>query len=200
MTVSRGIGRQHLQRLAKTQAETKLAAKQNSFSTKSEKMVETGKDGLPLISFASTMRWELWLQENHVASRGLWVKIAKKASKIQSVTYPEVLDGALCFGWIDGIRTRFDETWFLQRVTPRRAKSKWSQVNREKVKVLTKQGRMRPAGQAAVDAAKADGRWDQAYPPQSKLTAHAIQASLDASSEDCRFDRDSTKSKRLCDD
>lgn len=138
-------------------------------TTSVKQIIETGKDGLGIISFVSIKEWESWLQENHATSKGLWVKIAKKASRIQSITYPEVLDGALCFGWIDGLRIRFDDVWFLQRTTPRRTKSKWSRVNREKAEVLARMGRMRPAGQAAIDAAKADGRWDEAYLPQSRI-------------------------------
>jgi uncharacterized protein YdeI (YjbR/CyaY-like superfamily) len=91
------------------------------------------------------------------------VKIAKKGSGIPTVAYPEVLDTALCFGWIDGQRKALDDRYFLQRFTPRRARSRWSQINRDKVAALTKAGRMRPAGLAEVERAKADGRWDAAY-------------------------------------
>lgn len=121
------------------------------------------KDGWPLIAFASVAGFETWLEEHHGDETGLWLKIAKKASGIASITYAEAVDVALCFGWIDGQRNSFDGDYFLQRFTPRRARSIWSKVNTEKVTVLTASGRMRPGGQAQVDRAKADGRWDAAY-------------------------------------
>jgi uncharacterized protein YdeI (YjbR/CyaY-like superfamily) len=121
-------------------------------------------DDLPIIEFPTSAEWEAWLEGHHADSPGLWIKMAKKASGIPSVTHVEAIDVALCFGWIDGQRRSFDSEWFLQRFTPRRAKSRWSQVNREKVETLTKLGLMRPAGQLEVDRARADGRWDAAYP------------------------------------
>src|SRR5436190_2105749 len=102
----------------------------------------------PVLAFASDADWEAWLDEHHATSDGVWIKIAKKGSGIPSVAYPEVLDTALCFGWIDGQRKALDETYFLQRFTPRRARSKWSKINRDKVEALTKAGRMRPRGLA----------------------------------------------------
>jgi uncharacterized protein YdeI (YjbR/CyaY-like superfamily) len=116
-----------------------------------------------VLAFESDAHWEAWLQEHHATSDGVWVKIAKKGSGIPTVAYPEVLDTALCFGWIDGQRKALDDSYFLQRFTPRRARSRWSQINRDKVAALTKAGRMRPAGLAEVERAKADGRWDAAY-------------------------------------
>ncbi len=101
---------------------------------------------------------------------GVWLKIAKRSTSIATVTYAEALEVALQYGWIDGQKRGFDETWFLQRFTPRRPKSKWSQINRIKVTELIDQGLMKPAGLAAVEAAKADGRWDAAYPSQSSAT------------------------------
>jgi uncharacterized protein YdeI (YjbR/CyaY-like superfamily) len=100
----------------------------------------------------------------------LWLKIAKKGSGIETVTFPEALDVALCYGWIDGQRARFDERFFLQRFTPRKPRSKWSRVNREKVTKLIETGEMKPSGLREVDRAKADGRWDAAYEPQSTAT------------------------------
>jgi uncharacterized protein YdeI (YjbR/CyaY-like superfamily) len=128
--------------------------------------VET-REGLPVMTFASAVEWEGWLEANHGACDGLWVAIAKKASGIESVRYPEVLEVAICFGWIDGRRERLDEVRFLQRFGPRRARSRWSQINREKAERLTAESRMRPAGLAEVQRARADGRWEQAYEPQS---------------------------------
>ena len=118
-------------------------------------------DRLPTIFFASAAEWEEWLEANHAASPGVRLRIAKKNSGIQSVRYPEVLESALCFGWIDGQREALDENYFLQRFTPRQSRSRWSTINREKAKGLVAAGRMRPAGLAEVERAKADGRWEE---------------------------------------
>jgi uncharacterized protein YdeI (YjbR/CyaY-like superfamily) len=137
-------------------------------------------DGLPKLPFASASEWEAWLEENHAESPGVWIKMAKKNAGIDSVRYPEVLDSALCFGWIDGRREALDERFFLQRFQPRRPRSKWSQINREKVERLTAEGRMRPAGLAEVERAKADGRWDAAYESQKNTTVpDDLQRELD---------------------
>lgn len=117
---------------------------------------------LPTEHFADAAAWERWL-ERHTGSAGIWMKIAKKDSGIPSVTYAEALDVALCHGWIDGQKKGFDARFFLQRFTPRRARSTWSKINVAKIEALTAAGRMRPAGQREVDAARADGRWDAAY-------------------------------------
>jgi uncharacterized protein YdeI (YjbR/CyaY-like superfamily) len=136
----------------------------------SEGVFVTVKPELPILPFASREAWEAWLEEEHAASDGLWLKIAKKGSGIETVTFVEALDVALCYGWIDSQRAGFDGRYFLQRFTPRKPRSKWSQVNREKVARLTEAGRMRPAGLREVERAKADGRWDAAYEPQSTAT------------------------------
>lgn len=117
---------------------------------------------LPTEHFADAVAWERWL-ERHPQSSGVWLKIAKKDAGIPSVTYAEALDVALCHGWIDGQKKGFDAQFFLQRFTPRRARSTWSKINVAKIDVLTAAGRMRPAGLREVEAAKADGRWDAAY-------------------------------------
>jgi uncharacterized protein YdeI (YjbR/CyaY-like superfamily) len=141
-------------------------------------------DSLPTLSFASAAEWEEWLEEHHASSDGLWVKIAKKGSGIESVRYPEVLDSALCFGWIDGRREALDDRYFLQRFTPRRPRSKWSQINRDKIERLTAEGRMRAAGLAEVEKAKADGRWEAAYESQSQTTVPPdLQRELEARPE-----------------
>src|SRR3954447_10109240 len=127
-------------------------------------------DGLQQLAFASPAEWEEWLEENHSASEGVWVKIAKKASGIESVRYPEVLESALSFGWIDARREALDECHFLQRFTPRRPRSKWSRINRDTAERLIAEGRMRPAGVAEVERAKADGRWAAAYEGQKRMT------------------------------
>jgi uncharacterized protein YdeI (YjbR/CyaY-like superfamily) len=130
----------------------------------------TAKPELPIMPFASREAWEAWLEEEHATSDGLWLKIAKKGSGIETVTFAEALDAALCYGWIDSQRGGFDERFFLQRFTPRKPRREWSQVNREKVAKLMEAGRMRPAGLREVERAKADGRWDAAYEPQSAAT------------------------------
>ncbi len=128
------------------------------------------KDDLPIIQFRDDAAWERWLQDNHDASSGVWIKTAKKNAGITTVTHAAALNTAICFGWIDGQRHPYDETFFLQRFTPRKARSKWSQVNVKKAEELIAAERMRAAGQAQIDAAKADGRWEAAYEPQSRAT------------------------------
>ena len=120
-------------------------------------------DGLATVFFASPAEWEEWLEQNHESAAGVWIKMAKKASGIESVRHDEAVDVALCFGWIDGRREGLDDTHFLQRFTPRRRRSRWSRINRDKVERLTADGRMRPAGIAEVERARADGRWAAAY-------------------------------------
>jgi uncharacterized protein YdeI (YjbR/CyaY-like superfamily) len=140
-------------------------------------------DGLPTIPFASADAWERWLQEHH-ASDGVWIKMAKKASGIPSVSHPEALDVALCFGWIDSRRVTFDEHYFLQRFTPRRARSPWSRINREKAERLIAEGQMQPSGLAEVERAKADGRWDAAYAGQrTAVVPDDLQRELDSRPE-----------------
>lgn len=117
----------------------------------------------PILPFATAASWEQWLSESHARCDGVWIKMAKKASGIASITYDEALDVALCYGWIDGQRKAADDTYFLQKFTPRRPRSLWSQRNVGKVAALLAAGRMQPAGLAEVAAAKADGRWDAAY-------------------------------------
>jgi uncharacterized protein YdeI (YjbR/CyaY-like superfamily) len=141
-------------------------------------------DGLPVIPFVSAGDWEAWLEANHAASDGVWIKMAKKDSGIESVRYPEVLDSAICFGWIDGRREALDERHFLQRFTPRRPRSRWSRINREKAERLIAEGRMRPAGLAQVEVARADGRWDAAYEGQRTIAVpEDLQRELDARPE-----------------
>jgi uncharacterized protein YdeI (YjbR/CyaY-like superfamily) len=138
-------------------------------------------DGLPVISFATPAEWEAWLEQHHATSGGVWIKIAKKGSGIESVSHPEALDLALCFGWIDSRRESLDDRHFLQRFTPRRARSKWSKVNRVKVEQLIAAGAMRPAGHAEIERAKGDGRWDAAYDAQSSAAIpDDLQRELDA--------------------
>ena len=117
----------------------------------------------PVIAFASAAAFHKWLARYHADHPGIWLKIAKKASGIPTVTYAEALDEVLCFGWIDGQRKSFDATAFLQKFTKRGKRSTWSKINVGHVTRLEKEGRMKPAGLAAVASAKADGRWAAAY-------------------------------------
>jgi len=138
-------------------------------------------DPRSVCSFANAAELEGWLGEHHARRAELWLKIHKKGSGMPSVTYAEALDVALAWGWIDGLKKSFDELSFLQRFTPRRAKSGWSQRNREHVDRLTKAGRMRASGLAEVEAAKADGRWAAAYAPPSAATYPAdLVAAIEA--------------------
>ena len=126
-------------------------------------MTTKKKPELPVIPFASRDAWEAWLEGHHATSEGLWLKFAKKGSGIETVTYDQAVEVALCYGWIDGQVTRFDEDYYLQRFTPRRSRSKWSKINRQKATELIERGEMKPAGLREVERAKADGRWDAAY-------------------------------------
>lgn len=115
------------------------------------------------VFFPSAEAFEQWLAAEHATAAEIWLKLAKKVPGTPSLDYSQALDVALCFGWIDGHKKGLDDAHWLQRFTPRRARSRWSKVNRERVAALTEQGRMRPAGLAEVARAQADGRWDAAY-------------------------------------
>ena len=125
---------------------------------------------LPVLAFPDQAALEEWLDAEHAPAPGLYVRLAKKGSGVPSVTYAELVESALCFGWIDGRSQRLDETSYLQRITPRRPRSVWSQKNVAAVEALIAAGRMRPAGLAAVEAAQADGRWDRAYAGPATIT------------------------------
>jgi uncharacterized protein YdeI (YjbR/CyaY-like superfamily) len=131
-------------------------------------------------SFPTEAAFDDWLRRNHARETELWLRIYKKGSSVPTITSAQALDVALCWGWIDGIRKAFDERSFLQRYTPRRARSVWSQINREHVARLTAAGRMTAHGQRQVDAAKADGRWDAAYAPLRSATQDTIPDDLRA--------------------
>lgn len=135
----------------------------------------------PVLWFETQNDWDNWLAENHPKSNGVWLKIAKKGKGVTSVNYAEALDVAICYGWIDGQKQKFDDQFFLQKFTPRRPRSLWSKINREKVENLIAAGKMKPAGMAEVDAAKSDGRWDAAYDSPGNMTVpEELQAALDA--------------------
>jgi uncharacterized protein YdeI (YjbR/CyaY-like superfamily) len=140
------------------------------------------RQDLPILLFAQPDDWRVWLHENHASSTGVWLRLAKKASALTSQSYAEALDVALCYGWIDGQKNSYDEDSWLQKFTPRGAKSVWSKINREKVAALIASGQMQPSGLRAVELAKQDGRWDAAYDSQSNATVpEDFQAALDAS-------------------
>jgi uncharacterized protein YdeI (YjbR/CyaY-like superfamily) len=136
---------------------------------------------LPTIAFASRAEWAAWLADHHDDIDGLWVKFAKKDSGIDSVTYAEAVEVALCYGWIDGQAAAHDDAHWLQRFTPRRARSRWSKINRDRARALIEGGEMQPAGMREVERAKADGRWDAAYEGARAATVpDDLQAALDA--------------------
>jgi uncharacterized protein YdeI (YjbR/CyaY-like superfamily) len=129
-------------------------------------------------SFRTQAAFAAWMKANHAREKEVWLKIHKKHSGLPTVTSAQALDVALCWGWIDGIRKSFDARSFLQRYTPRRPRSIWSQINRDHVARLTAAGRMTVHGQRQVDAARADGRWDAAYAPQRSVSVDTIPSDL----------------------
>jgi uncharacterized protein YdeI (YjbR/CyaY-like superfamily) len=138
---------------------------------------------LPILLFGTTEEWAAWLEANQSSSpAGLWLRLAKKGAGISSVTYQQALELALCYGWIDGHKKSYDAESWLQKFTPRRAKSIWSKVNCAKVEALIESGQMRPAGLAEVERARQDGRWAAAYDSQRNASVpEDLQAALDAS-------------------
>src|SRR5438270_3254575 len=144
--------------------------------------------GLPIMAFNDLSDLERWLEAQPADSPGLWIKLAKAGSGLASVTKAEAIDAALCHGWIDGQLDKYDDSFWLVRFTPRKARSKWSQVNRARAEELIEEGRMRPQGMAQIEAARADGRWDVAYAPASKAQVPPdFQAALDQSPEAAAF-------------
>lgn len=147
-----------------------------------------GMDRL-ILPFASAAEWEAWLGEHHASTPdGVWLKYAKKASGLATVTYAEAVEVALCYGWIDGQAAPVDETWWLQRFTPRRARSRWSKINRERALRMIEQGRMHPAGLREIESAQADGRWERAYAgPAAAKVPDDLQAAFDANPAAAEF-------------
>jgi uncharacterized protein YdeI (YjbR/CyaY-like superfamily) len=142
----------------------------------------------PVLSFASQDAFRAWMAAEHATSDGIWLKFAKKDSGITSVVYAEALDVALCFGWIDGQARKLDEEHYLQRWTPRRKRSPWSQRNRDKAEALIASGAMQPAGLAEIERAKGDGRWERAYAgPRTATVPDDLQAALDADPQAAAF-------------
>lgn len=135
---------------------------------------------LPVLLFEHEQAWADWLHAHHATAPGAWLRLAKRGAALRSLSYAEALDGALCYGWIDSQKQRYDEGSWVQKFTPRGAKSVWSKINRDKVQALTAAGRMRPAGLLAVERAQADGRWDAAYDsPRNATVPDDLQAALD---------------------
>ena len=142
--------------------------------------METHK-GLPVLPFPSREAFEAWLAMQPRDHPGLWVKLAKKDSGVDSVTHAGMVDACLAYGWIDGLINAWDAVYYVIRCTPRRPKSKWSRINVDRVEALAAEGRMTPAGLAEVERAKADGRWAAAYAPQSTIEVpDDLRAALDA--------------------
>ena len=135
---------------------------------------------LPELHSKNQKAWSAWLDKNHAKSPGVWLKLAKKGSEISSVSYAEALEEALRYGWIDGQKKAYDESFWLQKFTPRGPRSIWSKVNRDKAEELIRSGRMKPAGLAAVERAKQKGQWEAAYDSQSRAAVPGdFQAALD---------------------
>ena len=136
-------------------------------------------DGLPVLLFEDQPALDRWLVDHHADSKGAWLKIAKKAIGLRSVTYAEAVETAIIYGWIDSQKRAFDEQYFIQKFTPRSAKSVWSRTNRDKALDLIKTGRMQPSGLRQVEIAQANSEWDKAYEPQSRMQIPAdLQAEL----------------------
>jgi uncharacterized protein YdeI (YjbR/CyaY-like superfamily) len=155
-------------------------------STKAKAASKTA--GLPTLAFATPRKWASWLKANHKTAAGLWIKMAKKSSGIPSIDYPQALEEALCYGWIDGQSKSVDAQWWVQKFTPRATRSIWSKINREKVQALIDAGRMKPAGLKEIERAKGDGRWDAAYDSFSTATVpHDLQAALDRHTKARKF-------------
>lgn len=142
----------------------------------------TDPTDLPVLAFATAGEFEDWLEREHATASGVWLRFPRKGTGVPSLTYEEAVRAALCFGWIDGQARSVDETAWVQRYTPRRRRSVWSQINTERALRLIEEGRMRPAGLAEVERARADGRWAAAYAPPSTATVPPdLAAALTAS-------------------
>lgn len=135
---------------------------------------------LPAKPFKRQQDWTRWLKENHSTSPGVWLQLAKKETDMQSVSFDEAVEAALCFGWIDGQKEAHSEQYWLQKFTPRSDKSVWSKINKAKAVALIKAGKMKPAGLNEIERAKRDGRWDAAYDSASKsVVPNDLQSALD---------------------
>lgn len=145
-------------------------------------------DDLPVLPFESRAAWEAWLTDQHATADGVWMKVARKGSGNPSISYDEAVEVALCFGWIDGQVRRLDDEHWVQRYTPRRRRSRWSRINRDRATALIEAGAMRPAGLREVEAAKADGRWEAAYePPSTAAVPDDLQRELELNDRARKF-------------
>jgi uncharacterized protein YdeI (YjbR/CyaY-like superfamily) len=146
------------------------------------------RGGLPVLAFPNSESLEKWLGKQPPDAAGAWLKLPKKTAGATGLTKAEAIDAALCFGWIDGQLDKYDEKYWLVRFTPRKARSKWSQVNKKRATELIAEGRMQKAGLAQIEAAKADGRWAAAYAPASSAKVPAdLQAALNANRKAAKF-------------
>jgi uncharacterized protein YdeI (YjbR/CyaY-like superfamily) len=142
-------------------------------------MAASKHDNYPVLEFGNAGVFEKWLEKNHSTSEGIWLKMAKAKTGVTTVTYPEAVEISLCYGWIDGLARRVDDVYYVQKFTPRRPRSIWSEINRKKVALLIESGRMRPAGLAAIEEAKRNGRWDSAYAsPKNIVVPEDFQVAL----------------------
>jgi uncharacterized protein YdeI (YjbR/CyaY-like superfamily) len=152
---------------------------------------------LSILPFESKKKFAEWLAKQYDKSAGLWLKLAKKGTGILSVTYDEAVDVALCYGWIDGQKGSFDDKYWLQKFTPRGAKSIWSKINTQKAERLIASGEMKPAGLKAIEAAKQDGRWDAAYEGQRTISVpEDFQSALNKNKKAKAFFETLTGSRR----
>jgi uncharacterized protein YdeI (YjbR/CyaY-like superfamily) len=143
---------------------------------------------LPTMLFERQRDWLMWLTDNHNTSSGIWLQLAKKGAAVQSMSYDEAVEVALCFGWIDGQKRAHSDLYWLQKVTPRSAKSMWSKINKEKALALIRSGKMNPAGLKEIERAKLDGRWDAAYDSASKSSVPGdFQSALDGNARAKKF-------------
>jgi uncharacterized protein YdeI (YjbR/CyaY-like superfamily) len=146
------------------------------------------RGGLPVLTFRDGESFEAWLEQQPAEAAGAWLKLPKKSASLQGPTKAEAIDAALCHGWIDGQLDKYDESYWLVRFTPRKARSKWSEVNKRRATALIAEGRMRESGTAQIEAAKADGRWAAAYAPASSAKVPAdLQDALKANPRAARF-------------
>nr|WP_075207714.1 YdeI/OmpD-associated family protein [Archangium violaceum] len=159
-----------MKKAAPKKAAAKKAAKTPAPKAKTPATKAAPAEEPPIIPFAKPRDWADWLARNHASSRGLWVKLAKKDSGIESITYAQALEVALAWGWIDGLKRSFDDTAWIQKFTPRGPRSIWSKINRDKALALIEAGEMKPPGLEQVERAKQDGRWEAAYDSQSRAT------------------------------
>ena len=150
-------------------------------------MTET-RSGLAVLGFADQRSFERWLAAQPADAAGIWIKFAKKTATRANLTKTEAIDAALCHGWIDGKLEKYDDQHWLVRFTPRKSRSKWSALNRARALTLIKMGRMRPAGFAQIEAARADGRWESAYAPASRAELPSdLQQALDSNPKASAF-------------